>query len=63
MDAISTLAGALDKAVDLERFLDTAVQIIAVPSRTGEAGGSLDRLAAVVHADLYWKGTKNGPGR
>jgi succinyl-diaminopimelate desuccinylase len=53
MNAPSTLAAALDKAVDLERLLDTAVQLIAVPSRTGDAGAVLDRLAAILAADGF----------
>ncbi len=53
MNAPSTLGAVLDKAVDLERLLDTAVQLIAVPSRTGEAGAALDRLAAILAADGF----------
>jgi acetylornithine deacetylase/succinyl-diaminopimelate desuccinylase-like protein len=53
MDATPTLAAALDKAVDLERLLDTAQQLIAVPSPTGDAGAVLDRLAAILTADGF----------
>ena len=53
MYAPSTLMAVLDKAIDLERLLDTAVQLIAVPSRTGEAGAALDRLAAILTADGF----------
>jgi acetylornithine deacetylase/succinyl-diaminopimelate desuccinylase-like protein len=52
MDAI-TLAATLDKAVDLDRLLDTAHRLIDIPSRTGDAGAVLDQLAAILRADGF----------
>ena len=43
----------LRAAVDRRRLVDTAVQPIAVPSRTGEAGAAADRLAAILTADGF----------
>src|SRR5262245_8999226 len=36
-----------------ERLLDTAVRLIEVASRTGEAGGAADRLAEILSADGF----------
>src|SRR5437016_6230451 len=36
------------QAVNRQRLLDTAVQLVAVPSRTGEAGAVSDRLAELL---------------
>jgi acetylornithine deacetylase/succinyl-diaminopimelate desuccinylase-like protein len=44
---------ALRQAVQPQRLLDTAVQLVAVPSRTGEAGPVLDRLAEILHKDGF----------
>src|SRR6476661_1337408 len=41
------------RAVQPHRLLDTARQLIAVPSRTGEAGAVLDRLADLLGADGF----------
>src|SRR5262245_29107145 len=40
-------------AVRRERLLDTAFQLIDVPSRTGEAGAVSDRLAGILSADGF----------
>src|SRR5262245_22810421 len=41
----------LHQALQRQRLVDTAVQLIAVPSRTGEAGAAADRLAEILAAD------------
>ena len=41
------------QAIQPERLLDTAVKLIAVPSRTGEAKGVLDCLADLLRADGF----------
>src|SRR5262245_42569575 len=40
-------------AVNRERLLDTAMQLIAVPSATGSAGAALDCLAELLRADGF----------
>jgi acetylornithine deacetylase/succinyl-diaminopimelate desuccinylase-like protein len=40
-------------AVTRSRLLDTATRLVAVPSRTGEAGAALDRLAEILTADGF----------
>jgi acetylornithine deacetylase/succinyl-diaminopimelate desuccinylase-like protein len=40
-------------AVRRDRLLDTAVKLVAVPSRTGEAGAAADRLAEFLRADGF----------
>ena len=39
--------------MDRRRLLDTAVQLVSVPSRTGEAGAVADRLASLLTADGF----------
>ena len=41
------LVERLERAVNRQRLLDTATALVAVPSRTGEAGAALDRLEEV----------------
>src|SRR5438309_2866688 len=41
------------KAVQRDRLVDTAVQLVAVPSRTGEAGAVSDCLAELLRADGF----------
>src|SRR3954452_13327484 len=41
------------RAVQPQRLLDTARRLIAVPSRTGEAGAVLDCLAELLAADGF----------
>src|SRR5947209_7108203 len=53
MSLTSDLSDRLRRAIDRERLVDTAVQLIAVPSRTGEAGAVSDRLADIVTADGF----------
>jgi acetylornithine deacetylase/succinyl-diaminopimelate desuccinylase-like protein len=43
----------LRAAIDRQRLVDTAVRLIAVPSRTGEAGPALDCLAEILQADGF----------
>lgn len=51
--ATLTLREALRSAVDPRRMLQTAIDLVAVPSRTGEAGAALDRLAEILSADGF----------
>src|SRR5690242_6578996 len=53
MRTLDTLAARLGRAVRRERLLETATQLVAVPSRTGEAGGALDRLANLLSTDGF----------
>lgn len=43
----------LHRAIDRSRLVQTAVQLISVPSRTGEAGPCADRLAELLEADGF----------
>jgi acetylornithine deacetylase/succinyl-diaminopimelate desuccinylase-like protein len=43
----------LRQAVNRSRLIDTARQLVAVPSRTGEAGAAADRLAQLLTADGF----------
>ena len=47
------LVERLERAVNRQRLLDTAKALVAVPSRTGEAGAALDRLAELLAADGF----------
>jgi acetylornithine deacetylase/succinyl-diaminopimelate desuccinylase-like protein len=52
----TTLAGLrarVSEAVNRERLLDTAVRLVAQPSRTGAAGAAADALAALLTADGF----------
>jgi acetylornithine deacetylase/succinyl-diaminopimelate desuccinylase-like protein len=53
MDPFAQLSTRLAAAVDSPRLLDTAVQLVAVPSRTGEAGAAADCLARILAADGF----------
>src|SRR5207302_519272 len=53
MNLTSALCQRLAQAVNRQRLLDTAVRLIAVPSRTGEAGAAADCLAQVLAADGF----------
>lgn len=53
MNTPSALSDRLRQAVNRQRLLDTAVKLIDVPSRTGEAGAVLDRLAQILTADGF----------
>jgi acetylornithine deacetylase/succinyl-diaminopimelate desuccinylase-like protein len=48
-----SLRELLRRAVDRSRLVDTARQLVAVPSRTGEAGAVADRLADLLKADGF----------
>src|SRR5262249_57876253 len=43
----------LRAAVNRQRLVDTAVRLIEVPSRTGEAGAALDCLASILAEDGF----------
>lgn len=47
------LARRAAAAVNLERLVDTALRLIAVPSPTGQAGGAADTLADILRADGF----------
>ena len=53
MNALTSLRDRLASAVDRRRLLDTAVQLVSVPSRTGEAGAAADCLAHLLAADGF----------
>jgi acetylornithine deacetylase/succinyl-diaminopimelate desuccinylase-like protein len=48
MQTITTLSRQLHAAVNRARLVETAVELIAIPSRTGEAGAVSDRLARLL---------------
>jgi acetylornithine deacetylase/succinyl-diaminopimelate desuccinylase-like protein len=47
------IADRLRQAVQRQRLLDTARQLVAVPSRTGEGGAVADCLASLLQADGF----------
>lgn len=49
----TTTPDRLRRAVNRRRMLDTAVKLVAVPSRTGEAGPVLDLLADLLKQDGF----------
>jgi acetylornithine deacetylase/succinyl-diaminopimelate desuccinylase-like protein len=53
MDTASATADRLGQAVNRRRLVDTAVRLIAVPSRTGEAGAAADCLAQILEEDGF----------
>jgi acetylornithine deacetylase/succinyl-diaminopimelate desuccinylase-like protein len=53
MSLTTDLSDRLRRAIDRRRLVDTAVHLIAVPSRTGEAGAVSDRLADLLAADGF----------
>jgi acetylornithine deacetylase/succinyl-diaminopimelate desuccinylase-like protein len=53
MTANASPAERLRPAVNRRRLVDTVVQLVAVPSRTGEAGAVSDRLAELLRADGF----------
>src|SRR5262245_13671060 len=53
MQATTSLSERLRRAVDRGRLLDTATRLVAVPSRTGEAGAAADCLAQILTADGF----------
>lgn len=53
MEPSQALSDRLRQAVRRQRLLDTATQLIAVPSPTGAAGAAADRLAALLREDGF----------
>jgi acetylornithine deacetylase/succinyl-diaminopimelate desuccinylase-like protein len=53
MEISSSLADRLRRAVNRQRLVDTAVQLVSVPSPTGEAGAVCDRLRQVLVDDGF----------
>jgi acetylornithine deacetylase/succinyl-diaminopimelate desuccinylase-like protein len=53
MSATANLSDRLRAAVNRQRLVDTAVSLVAVPSRTGEAGGVSDWLAYILTAEGF----------
>jgi acetylornithine deacetylase/succinyl-diaminopimelate desuccinylase-like protein len=53
MSVAANISGCLRRAINRQRLVDTAVQLIEVPSRTGEAGPVSDRLADILAADGF----------
>jgi acetylornithine deacetylase/succinyl-diaminopimelate desuccinylase-like protein len=53
MTANASQAERLRRAVDRRRLVDTVLQLVAVPSRTGEAGAVADWLADLLRADGF----------
>jgi acetylornithine deacetylase/succinyl-diaminopimelate desuccinylase-like protein len=49
----AALRERLHKAVNRQRLVDTALTLVAVPSRTGEAGAVSNRLAEILAADGF----------
>jgi acetylornithine deacetylase/succinyl-diaminopimelate desuccinylase-like protein len=53
MDSVSSLRDRIQRAVRRQRLVDTAVQLVVVPSRTGEAGAVSDCLARLLADDGF----------
>ncbi|HKI30625.1 MAG TPA: M20/M25/M40 family metallo-hydrolase [Gemmataceae bacterium] len=53
MNLTTDLSDRLRRTINPQRLVDTAVQLVAVPSRTGEAGAVSDRLADILTADGF----------
>jgi acetylornithine deacetylase/succinyl-diaminopimelate desuccinylase-like protein len=53
MSTTDTISARLHALVNRNRLVETAVQLIEVPSRTGEARAVSDRLAAILTADGF----------
>src|SRR5262245_54533609 len=53
MNLTPSLVERLRQAVNRQRLIDTAVRLIAVPSRTGEAGAAADCLAQLLADDAF----------
>jgi acetylornithine deacetylase/succinyl-diaminopimelate desuccinylase-like protein len=53
MNPPSSTVDRVRRAVNRERLVDTLTQIVAVPSRTGEAGAAADRLAQILAEDGF----------
>jgi acetylornithine deacetylase/succinyl-diaminopimelate desuccinylase-like protein len=53
MEPSSSLSACLRKAVNRQRLVETARELISVPSRTGEGAAVADRLAQLLTADGF----------
>jgi len=53
MNTLAETRDRLKQAVNRQRLVDTAVELVAVPSRTGEAGAAADRLAELLAGDGF----------
>jgi acetylornithine deacetylase/succinyl-diaminopimelate desuccinylase-like protein len=53
MNDTASLSARLGKAVNRQRLVDTALRLIAVPSRTGEGGAVADCLAQLLREDGF----------
>lgn len=53
MNTTTNISEHLHRAVNRQRLLNTAQQLIAVPSRTGEGGAVADRLAELLRGDGF----------
>src|SRR5262245_51165657 len=53
MASLTTNSRRLQQAVNRHRLVDTAVKLVAVPSRTGEAGAVIDCLAGLLRDDGF----------
>jgi acetylornithine deacetylase/succinyl-diaminopimelate desuccinylase-like protein len=53
MSTLAEIRQRLARAVGRNRLLDTAVRLVAVPSRTGEGGAVADCLAEILTADGF----------
>jgi acetylornithine deacetylase/succinyl-diaminopimelate desuccinylase-like protein len=53
MEATPELSKRLERAVNRQRLVDTALQLIEVPSRTGEAGAVADCLADMLSEEGF----------
>jgi acetylornithine deacetylase/succinyl-diaminopimelate desuccinylase-like protein len=53
MNTLTSPGQRLAQAVNRQRLLETARQLVAAPSRTGEAGAAADCLASILRADGF----------
>jgi acetylornithine deacetylase/succinyl-diaminopimelate desuccinylase-like protein len=53
MNANTSISERMRLAVNRRRLLDTAYELVAVPSRTGECGAVADRLAELLRSDGF----------
>jgi acetylornithine deacetylase/succinyl-diaminopimelate desuccinylase-like protein len=53
MGAKGDISERLKQAVNRQRLVDTVVELVAVPSRTGEAGAAANRLADLLAGDGF----------
>jgi acetylornithine deacetylase/succinyl-diaminopimelate desuccinylase-like protein len=53
METLTQIGERLQQAIDRRRLLETAVRLVSVPSRTGEAGAAADCLANTLTCDGF----------